>query len=126
MLPDFCQGYGSSHIDKHTENQQKIPTGTGGPSENVLNSRFLAEKLRGEEYDEWLNRINDGYLPGGNPNYALNNPIPPPDGENNYYSNSGADGRYKDNKAIYMKDYITTINLGIGILICISIIAKKA
>lgn len=126
LLPNFCQGYGSSHMEDHDQNQDHIPSGYSGPTDSVLYQRYLAQRRAGESYEDWLNRVNGGYLPGTNPNNPLNNPIPPPDGDNNYYSNTGADGRYKDNKAIYMKDYITTLNLGIGILLCLTIIAKNA
>jgi len=129
LLPNFCQGYGSSHMNNHSQNQQNIPTGyTGytGPTDSVLYQRYLAQRRAGESYEDWLNRVNGGFLPGTNPNNSLNNPMPPPSGGNDFYSNTGADGRYNDNKAMYMKDYITTLNLGIGILLCLTIIAKNA
>ena len=52
--------------------------------------------------------------------------MPPPDGKNNAYSDSGSGGRYKDTKMLYEREYLTTINLIIGILISLSVIAKKS
>ena len=103
--------------------QQKDGSFSGPLSYNTAKSIYFSpltnEKNR-------LKNLNLKYSPGTNPDYALNVPMPPPDGKNNAYSNSGADGRYKDTKMLYEKDYLTTINLIIGILISLSVIAKKS
>jgi hypothetical protein len=132
LLPNFCQGYGSQHMDNHNQNQQDqqnnpdLSTGYSGPTDSVLYQRYLAQRRSGQSYQDWLNVVNGGFLPGTNPNNPLNTMMISSDGSKTFYSNTGADGRYKDNKATYMKDYITTINLGIGILVCLAIIAKNA
>lgn len=118
MLPNFCRGRGTQNIndfrDKVDNIKEKPPTPTSKrPSTNSLQSEI------GELYDiKW--QLKQQSTPG-NPNYGLNKPL-----EDDYYSNSGADGRYRDTKAIYEKDYLTTINLGIGIILSLVLISKKA
>jgi hypothetical protein len=126
LLPNFCQGRGSNHLNQFNDNMSRGKgRRTGGPDNETLYQRYLSERLANESYEDWLLRLYGGYLPGTDPRYALNQSMPPPDGTNNMYSNSGADGRYKDNKSLYMKQFLNSINLSIGILLCITILAKK-
>lgn len=118
MLPNFCRGRGTQNItdfqDKIDDIKEKPPSSSSkAPSINSLQSGI------GELYDiEW--QLKQQSTPG-NPNYGLNK-----ESEADIYSNSGADGRYRDTKAIYEKDYLTTINLGIGIILSLVLISKKA
>jgi len=117
MLPNFCRGRGTQNItdfqDKMDDIKEKPPLSSSkGPSINSLQNKI------GELYDiKW--ELQQQSTPG-NPNYGLNKE------ETDIYSNSGADGRYEDTKAIYKKDFLTTINLGIGIILSLVLISKKA
>ena len=126
LLPNFCRG-GNTDDRNNWENSadasKSVQKGSGGKYGNLNKN---ASDRANESEQERLNRLYGGYLPGTDPRYALNNPIPPPDGKNNHYSNTGAEGRYKDTKAIYEHDYLTTVNLGIGILLSLYIISQKA
>jgi len=117
LLPNFCRGgnTGSRNKWEQDADAKKDTKKDKGAKYAGLNSMALQRQ----------NVINMDYLPGTDPRVALNNEVPPPDGKNNYYSNSGADGRYRDTKAVYENDYITTINLGIGILLSLYIISQK-
>lgn len=130
MLPNFCAGRGfdaRNNFDKYVNDgrgrddvkRTGVLSRTSNANKNALDNRNNDEKNR-------LKNLSLKYFPGTNPDYALNGPMPPPDGKNNAHSNSGADGRYKDTKMLYEKDYLTTINLIIGILISLSVIAKKS
>ena len=131
MLPNFCQGNGSGHINEFAKNIDNVNANNNiinskniGPSQNILYQRYLANKRSNESYNNWLQRYYQSLLPGQDPNYALNQKIPKPDGKNNYYSNAGTGSRYKDYKKLYYKEYLNTINLGIAILICLLIVNK--
>ena len=118
MLPNFCRGRGTQNItdfqDKMDDITEKPPSSSSkGPSINSLQNEI------GELYD--INCELQQQSTPGNPNYGLNK-----EAEADLYSNSGADGRYEDTKAIYKKDYLTTINLGIGIILSLVLISKKA
>lgn len=128
MLPNFCRGRGDrsrSNFDRNVDNLKKAEVDTGASdSTNKSNSSTMNSYNQND-----LNRrnnLNAGYLPGTNPGYALNGPLPPPDGGNDIYSNTGANQRYKDIKKLYGRDYLTTINLIVGILISLTVIAKKS
>ena len=131
MLPNFCAGRGfdaRNNFDKYVNDargRDDVRRKTG-PSSRTSNANRNALDNRNNDEKNRLKRLSSKYFPGTNPDYALNGPMPPPDGKNNAYSNSGADGRYKDTKMLYEKDYLTTINLIIGILISLSVIAKKS
>lgn len=118
MLPNFCRGRGTQNINDFKDKvdnikEKPIITPSKGPSINSLQNKI------GELYDiSW--QIQQQSTPG-NPDYVLNK-----ESEADIYSNSGADGRYRDTKAIYEKDYLTTINLGIGIILSLVLISKKA
>ena len=123
LLPNFCRGGNNdarnnweSNADKSTEKK---------PDKSKYDNSGLLD-LGEESKQARINSLYGGYLPGTNPNNHLNQQIPPPDGENDKYSNTGAEGRYKDTKAVYEDDYLTTINLGIGILLSLYIITRKA
>tara|TARA_A100001015_G_scaffold320990_2_gene449511 strand:+ start:1361 stop:1738 length:378 start_codon:yes stop_codon:yes gene_type:complete len=122
-LPDFCRG-GNSGSRNNWENNADKGIDKGKDKGKKYGFQY------GQTNERSLGRQGQGgtllrYLPGTDPNMALNLPMPPPDGKNTYYSNTGADGRYKDTKAVYEHDYITTINLGIGILLTLYIISQK-
>lgn len=123
LLPNFCRGGNTDARNNWESNADKPPTKPSIKSK-YDNSGLIA--LGEESEQDRINRLYGGYLPGTNPNNSLNQSIPPLDSKNNYYSNTGVEGRYKDIKAIYEDDYLTTINLGIGILLSLYIITKKA
>jgi hypothetical protein len=123
LLPNFCRG-GNSDSRNNWENNADKGTGKEKGKDKKKGSLYASTNAR------QLGRQGEGgpllrYLPGSDPNMALNLPMPPPDGKNTYYSNTGTDGRYKDTKAVYEHDYVTTINLGIGILLTLYIISQK-
>ena len=128
MLPNFCRGRGGgsrSNFDRNLNNLKRAKIDTGA-SDGTNNSNRSTMNLYNDDDRNRTNSLNGGYLPGTNPGYALNGPLPPPDGGNDFYSNTGANQRYKDTKQLYGKDYLTTINLIVGILISLSVIAKKS
>lgn len=127
LLPNFCRGGNTENRSDWESNADKGGIKSGSSKGKGKNKGLNAnQRNRGDESEqERINRLYGGYLPGTNPNNPLNQSMPPPDGENNYYSNTGAEGRYKDTKAIYKDDYLTTINLGIGILLSLYIISRK-
>jgi|SRR6056300_383073 len=124
LLPNFCRGGNTDARNNWELNADKSKKQRTTKKSKYDNSGLI--NLGEESEQDRINRLYGGYLPGTNPNNPLNQPIPPPDGENDYYSNTGAEGRYKDTKAVYEDDYLTTINLGIGILLSLYIITKKA
>lgn len=129
MLPNFCRGRGNNernNFDKYVDAGLDKGLKRSGVLSSTTNANNNASNNLNDDDRNRRNRLKSKYLPGGNPNYLLNGPLPPPDGKNNAYSNSGADGRYKDTKMLYERDYLTTINLIIGILISLSVIAKKS
>lgn len=126
MLPNFCRGRGGgarNNFDKNADSQK--PTIKSGVSGITANSNKITTNLLSQDDKLRLQNLNDGYLPGTDPSYGLNQEIPPPDGKPDFYSNTGAEGRYKDTKNLYEDDYLTIINLGVGILISLIVIAKK-
>ena len=118
MLPNFCRGRGNNernNFDKYVDAGVDTGERTGVLSSTTNANNNASNNLNDDERNR-SNSLKSKYLPGGNPNYLLNGPLPPPDGKNNAYSNSGADGRYKDTKMLYERDYLTTINLIIGLI----------
>ena len=124
LLPNFCRG-GNTDARNNWESNYDNKSDKKPPEKSKYDNSGLIDLGEESEQDR-INRLYSGYLPGTNPNNLLNQPIPPPDGENDYYSNTGAEGRYRDTKAVYEADYLTTINLGIGILLSLYIITRKA
>lgn len=125
LLPNFCRGGNTQDRSNFDKDMDKKKDKKPDVKPIGYDNSYIID-LGNENEQDRINRLNDGYLPGTNPNNPLNQSIPPPDGGNDYYSNTGAEGRYKDTKAIYEHDYLTSINLGIGILLTIYIISKKA
>tara|TARA_B100000282_G_C31629745_1_gene443307 strand:- start:261 stop:650 length:390 start_codon:yes stop_codon:yes gene_type:complete len=128
MLPNFCRGRGDrsrSRFDRNLDNLKTAKIDTGASDSTNKSNRSTMNLYNNDDRNR-TNSLNSGYLPGTNPGYALNGPLPPPDGGNDYYSNTAASQRYKDTKQLYGKDYLTTINLIVGILISLSVIAKKS
>ena len=128
MLPNFCRGRGDPSRNRFDRNMNNLkrPRIDRGASDSTNKSNISTMNLYNNDDRNRTNSLNGGYLPGTNPGYALNGPLPPPDGGNDFYSNTGANQRYKDTKQLYGKDYLTTINLIVGILISLSVIAKKS
>tara|TARA_A100001015_G_scaffold157503_1_gene174765 strand:+ start:8129 stop:8482 length:354 start_codon:yes stop_codon:yes gene_type:complete len=114
-LYNFCAGRGCGGIDSYRDNVDSTPITTQ-----------TVEVGTGNNNAGNISEI-DGivYLAGEDPKFSLNGELPPPDGKNNAYSNSGSAGRYRDTKLTYEKDYLISFNLITGILISLFIISKK-
>jgi hypothetical protein len=132
-LPNFCNIGNSSQRNQWNTNKERNELNRL-KNQNNLDDKMqkdierknlnLTNKEKGILYDrDYYRKMYGGFLPGENPEYALNNALPP-DG-NNINSNTGVDGRLKDSKNIYYKTYATTINLSLGILLSLYIIIKK-
>ncbi len=117
LLPNFCSGGNSS--DRNNWDANANANKSKGSNENDNNGKY-----RGLNKDR-LNGYNYRHLGNIDPNVGLLGPMPPPDGSNTHYSNSGASGRYRDMKRLYTREIIETANLGIGIILTMYIIAKK-
>ena len=96
LLPNFCRGGNSGSRNNWENNANKKTVKKEKPQHGSINTRSLSRQGEGGTSLQ--------YLPGCDPNMALNLPMPPPNGKNTYYSNTGADGRYKDTKAVYEHD----------------------
>jgi len=133
LLPNFCNIGNSSQRNQWNTNKERKD------NNRLKRQNELSDKMRKDLERKNLNLTNEergilydrnyykkkygGFLPGENPNYALNNSLLP-DGHN-INSNTGVDGRLKDSKNLYYKTYATTLNLSLGILLSLYIIIKK-
>ena len=118
-LYNFCAGRGCGGIDNWRDNSEVSYVDPSDQFQYSGDNPYTGALL------DYLNNRYDGWFPGTNPAYALNGPLPIPDGKNNGKSNSGAAERYRDVKLLYEKDYLTSFNLITGILISLFIISKK-